>query len=327
MSKLRVILGVALVLALAAFAASEWQRSARLSRELISMREKCDEAESALRSISLVKEAETQELRELRDQTLALSNRAERLEAELAAAKRSRAPDAPHESANPAQAMPEESAEPLTVAVLQGDLAALDTLADLTRKAVSANRPGMTSDEQERLSAQLRPIWAAFDTLADAASRGDENALQALVKSARMPDLSGLAMKSLGKLAGQGLEGALNVVLDPTKYGIEVPFASTVAALKPAAENGSPRAIEALAAVASNDSQQPLWYMAADALGRSAESGNPTAIEALISFSRSTNQSTLRAVRAGLGAAAANQNERAIQALRNMSSQQTATGP
>ena len=206
------------------------------------------------------------------------------------------------------------------MAALQGDLAALETLAAMTQEASSANHPGMTK-EQEKLSAQLRPIWAAFDALADAASRGDKNALQALAKSARMPGLSGLAMNSLGKLAGQGSEGALNVVLDPLKYGIDVPFASTVEALKPAAENGSSRAIEALAAVAANDTQQSLWYMAADALGKAAESGNPTAIEALISFSRSTNQSILRAVRSGLGAAAANQNEQAVEALQNMRSE------
>ena len=222
----------------------------------------------------------------------------------------------PHENAT------EDVAHRLAIAVLQGDLAALDTLAEMTRGAVSAHHPNMTPDEQEKYVANLRPIWAAFDALAEEASQGNENALRALAKTARMPDLSGLAMKSLAELAGRGSEGALHVVLDPQKFGIDLPFASTVGALKPAAESGNPRAIEALAAVAANDDQQPLWFMAADALRKAAESGNSAAIEALISFSRSTNQSVLNAVRTGLSAAAANQNARAIEALPTLSARQ-----
>jgi hypothetical protein len=132
--------------------------------------------------------------------------------------------------------------------------------------------------------------------------------------------LSGLAVKSLGDLAGRGSEGALNIVVDPQRFGGDVPFASTVGALKPAADNGNPRAIEALAAVAADDNKQALWLMAADGLRSAAESGNPVAIEALISFGRSTNQSVLNSVRAGLGDASANQNTRAIEALRDLSS-------
>lgn len=197
----------ALVLALAAFAVFEWQRSTRLSGELNSMREKLADIESAKPSLDSAKEGEKQELRGLSDQILALSNRATGLEAELAAAKRAQARDALQERASLAQAAPEESAEHLARAALKGELAAIDTLAAMTREAASGNHPGMTSEEQEKLSDQLRPIWAAFDTLADAASRGDKNALQALARSARMPDLSGMAMNSLGKLAGQGSEG------------------------------------------------------------------------------------------------------------------------
>jgi hypothetical protein len=80
----------------------------------------------------------------------------------------------------------------------------------------------------------------------------------------------------LGSLRGS--EGALNIVLEPQRFGIDVPLASTVGALKPAAQNGNARAIEALAAVAANDGQQPLWYMAADGLQRGGErTRNPTA--------------------------------------------------
>jgi hypothetical protein len=308
------------VLILVAFGVFEWQQNARLERELTSLHGKLTERDAAQeRSVHPATEPEDPQIALLRRQNVALSNRVNRLEAELVAARRSRDQVSAQASMSSPEAATEDVAHRLALAVLQGDLAALDTLAEMTRGTVSAHHRNMTPDEQEKYVANLRPIWAAFDMLAEEASQGNENALQALAKTAKMPDLSGLAIKSLGELAGRGSEGALNVVLDPQRFGIDIPFASTVRALKPAAESGNPRAVEALAAVAANDNQQPLWFMAADALGKAAESGNSAAIEALISFSRSTNQSALNAVRAGLSAAAANQNARAIEALRELS--------
>jgi hypothetical protein len=318
-----VILAAALLLL--GFGIFVWRRNISLRRELVLAQGKLAEQEALQeQSEADLQERENHKRSLLENEKAALSNRVNRLEAQLLTAQKLHDQRATTQGTKPPQSSPEESAEQLTTAVLQGDFAALDTLAAMTRKAASANRPDMTSDEQEKLVAGLRPIWAAFDTLADQASQGNQNALQALAKAARIPELSGLAIKSLGQLAGRGSEGALNIVLDPQRFGIDVPFSSTVSALKPAAESGNPRAIEALAAVAADDNQQPLWFMAADALRKPAESGNSVAIEALISFSRSTNQSVLNAVRIGLGAAAANQNERVAEALRNLNARQTA---
>jgi hypothetical protein len=104
--------------------------------------------------------------------------------------------------------------------------------------------------------------------------------------------------------------------LEPGKYNI--PLATAVGALQPAADSGNQKAIDALAAVSADGTQGPLWYLAAHGLEKAAESGNSVAIDTLIALSGSTNRNVQMAAAAGLRAAAANQNVKAAEALRQM---------
>ena len=104
--------------------------------------------------------------------------------------------------------------------------------------------------------------------------------------------------------------------------GVPYPLSSsTIGALKPAADNGNQKGIDALAAIASDQSQHGLWFLTADSLGNAAASGNSAAIDALIAMSSDTNQSVRRVVISGLQRAAANQNPKATDALRQMNLQ------
>jgi hypothetical protein len=119
---------------------------------------------------------------------------------------------------------------------------------------------------------------------------------------------------SLGSLAANGDAGALDILLHPEKYGALL--SETVSALQPAAENGNQMAIGALAAIAANQEQQALWYMAANSLAKPAASGSAVAIDALIRMSTCTNQTIQNAVADALRGAAANQDVKAADALR-----------
>jgi hypothetical protein len=70
--------------------------------------------------------------------------------------------------------------------------------------------------------------------------------------------------------------------LNPDKNGLLL--SSTVGALGPAADNGNPQAIAALAAVLADEKKKPLWFMASECLQKAAASGNPTAVAALKSI-------------------------------------------
>ena len=89
-------------------------------------------------------------------------------------------------------------------------------------------------------------------------------------------------------------------------------------ALRPAAEAGNQRAIDALSAVTKDTKNQALWPAVADGLATAAESGNAPAVDALVNLSSSTNPSVRNAVVLGLKRAAANQNTKAAEALRSM---------
>jgi hypothetical protein len=93
---------------------------------------------------------------------------------------------------------------------------------------------------------------------------------------------------------------------------------SVTGALRPAADNGNQKAIDALSAVASDPDQAALWLLAANGLEKSAESGIAVAIDALAGMSASTNINVRNAVIPGLRAAAAKQNPKATEALRSL---------
>ena len=128
-----------------------------------------------------------------------------------------------------------------------------------------------------------------------------------------------MAVQSLGTLAANGNDGALDCLLDYQSYGF-LP-SGVVGALQPAADAGNQKAIDALAAVTQDSTQQPLWFMAATGLQKAAASGNSVAINSLSGLLSAAEPNARNAAITGLRAAAANQNPAAIQALRSVESQ------
>jgi len=260
----------------------------------------------------------SQELEQLRADKMNLSNEVLKLREQLASTK----PPQPEVklSQNAAQ---ENPGRLLGLAVAQGDPTALEKLMAMAKAELqyfNTNGVGMNDTERDVLSRQtFAPLQAAFDAITDEATKGNQAALQALSTAIQIPELQGPAIHSAGILAGNGDEVALQILLNPKHY--QVPLSSTIDALKPAADNGNQKAIDALAAVAANPDQQALRYMAADGLENAATSGNAVAIDALIAMSGDTNQNVRTIVMSGLQRASANQNARATEALRQMSIQ------
>src|SRR5207248_2569396 len=187
-------------------------------------------------------------------------------------------------------------------------------LAKAQHQSFKTNTAGLNDTQRGELSARtFAPLRSAFEVLGEAAVQNHPVALDAVARAILIPELKGLAVQAAGKLAGAGSEGALELLLTPQNYGI--PLSSSVSALRPAAEAGNQRAIDALSAVTKDDRSRPLWIMAADGLAKAAESGNPVATDALIGLTPSTNQYVRNAAVIGLKRAAANQNSRAAEAL------------
>jgi hypothetical protein len=174
----------------------------------------------------------------------------------------------------------------IAMAIAQGDPTALQRLSDFAKSQTeffNTNSVGLQGDELTAVwSKAFSKILTAFDSLGDEAIKGNANARQAIEQAVRMGYLRGPAVTSLGKLAGNGDENALQMLLNPEKNGFLQ--SSAVPALGPAADNGNPRAIAALAAVLSDESKKPLWFMASTGLQKAAANGNPAAIEALKSM-------------------------------------------
>jgi RNA polymerase sigma factor (sigma-70 family) len=225
-----------------------------------------------------------------------------------------------NETAGPS---PEDLGRELGLAVVRGDAGAFDKLlaeSQTEHQSFNTNNIGLDDTKRGELSSRtFAPINAAFDIISDAAAKDNQPALDALARALQINELNGLAIRSLGVLAGNGDAGALEILINPEKYGV-LP-ASSVGALQPAADNGNQKAIDALAAVAKDQKDQPLWYMAANGLTKAAAAGNPVAIDALISMSSSTNRTVQNAVAQALRGAAANQNAKAAETLRLMGKQ------
>jgi len=208
----------------------------------------------------------------------------------------------------------------LGMAVVRGDAGAFDKLlAEIKTEQQSFKTNNIGLNDQQRREVSLRtftPINAAFKVIEEASVNGSQPALDALARSLQIPELRGLAVNSLGGLAGNGDAGALEVLLHPEKYGALL--SGTIGTLQPAADNGNQKAIDALAAVATDQKNQPLWPMTANSLAKAAAAGNTVAIDALISMSSSTNRNIQNAVAETLRGAAANQNAKAAEALHSM---------
>ncbi|HAO77440.1 MAG TPA: hypothetical protein DCQ92_00415 [Verrucomicrobia subdivision 3 bacterium] len=211
----------------------------------------------------------------------------------------------------------------LGMAVVRGDAGAFDKLlAEIKTEQQSFKTNNIGLNDQQRREVSLRtftPINAAFKVIEEASVNGSQPALDALARSLQIPELRGPAVNSLGGLAGNGDAGALEVLLHPEKYGALL--SGTIGTLQPAADNGNQKAIDALAAVATDQKNQPLWPMTANSLAKAAAAGNTMAIDALISMSSSTNRNIQNAVAEALRGAAANQNAKAAEALRSMGKQ------
>jgi hypothetical protein len=198
----------------------------------------------------------------------------------------------------------------------------MDKLVAMARaefRSFNTNEIGLNDFGRSDLARQtFAPLHAAFDALTEEATKGNQAALQAISSAIQIPELQGSAIKAVGILAGNGDDGALQILLNPSDY--QVTLSSAIGALKPAADNGNQKAIDALAGVAANPNQQALWFMAANGLETAAASGNVAAIDALVAMSGATNQSVRVAVMSGLQRAP-NQNAKATEALSQMSIQ------
>jgi hypothetical protein len=93
-------------------------------------------------------------------------------------------------------------------------------------------------------------------------------------------------------------------------------LAITVGALKPAADAGKQKAIDALAAITKDEHRTALWVITAQSLAKPAEAGNAVAIEALIRILGNKNLRNFALP--PLQTAAANHNAQAMETLRAM---------
>jgi RNA polymerase sigma factor (sigma-70 family) len=250
-----------------------------------------------------------------------------KLRSEITMLKRNPANQKPADvSASPTETVksPEPSSadvgRELGAAVVRGDAGAFDKLlaeSITEHESFRTNIIGLDKQQQYELSMRaFAPINAAFKVIAEAADNGSQPALDALTRSLQISALNGLAVNSLGGLAGKGDTGALEVLIHPEKYGALL--SSTIPPLRSAADNGNQTAIDALAAVAADPKNQPLWPMTANSLAKAAAAGNTVATDALISMSSSTNQIIQSAIIEVLRTAASNQNAKAAEALRSM---------
>ncbi|EEF61854.1 RNA polymerase, sigma-24 subunit, ECF subfamily [Pedosphaera parvula Ellin514] len=320
---------IAASVAVAAVVAVQWYQIASQNRQVDILREhqavkvvRAPEAKPGFNQI------ETHELEQLRTEKVRLNNELSQLRKQLALQKPLEAQTAPTQALLNTSPFSEQEvlARRLAEGVAQGDPTALGKLTELSatlHQEFNAKVPTLKTDQERGdFSRQLfAPLHSAFDILGEEAAKGNENALKAFGRAIQIDYLKGNAISSIGDLTGHGHEGLVDLLIDPKRFNINIPLSSTLSALKPAADSGNEKAIEAIAAVAMDGNAQPLWFLAANGLGNAAESGNSTAIDALINLSTTTNQSVRNAVVSGLKRAAANQNAKAAQTLREMGAQ------
>ncbi len=181
---------------------------------------------------------------------------------------------------------PADLAKQLALAIIQGDPTALEKLNEYGKsqgKFYITNRVGLSDDESAALSNKVfGGIMKAFDLLSAEAAKGNTNAMQAIEQALQMGSLEGAAVGALGDLAGRADEKALEILLNPERYGLLL--SPTIGALQPAADNGNERAIAALASILGDETKKPLWHMASQSLQKAAASGDPVAIAALRSM-------------------------------------------
>ncbi|MGV3772966.1 MAG: hypothetical protein ACO1QB_08695 [Verrucomicrobiales bacterium] len=163
--------------------------------------------------------------------------------------------------------------------ILQGDRSGLSGLSELSREAHSLLNTNKSTGFDPFL--ELRQ---AFIRLGQAAGAGDLQALNALWRATRDDYLSELAVAGLGEAAALGQEDAMEMLLNPTEFGLLE--SNTLNALATAAQNLNARAIEAMASFAYQPENSALWNITASGLEPAALAGNDVALEALVEIAR-----------------------------------------
>lgn len=199
----------------------------------------------------------------------------------------------------------------LAVAAESGDSNALNQLSIICSS--TAARQAAASDRGDR----FRDFRLAFNNLGSRAGRGDDSAVEALLRASQMEALQGFAVGGLGIAAGLGNQQALEPLLHPVES--HIPPSLAVPALEAAADNGNQKAIAGLAAVANDPEQQGDWYMAALGLQKAAAiAGNDTAIRALGVLAKTGNDDVRKQAVSILKTAASNHNDSATEILRQL---------
>ena len=189
-----------------------------------------------------------------------------------------------------------ESMAALGLSASRGDFSALEKLGEAARARIK-----LRTNEQQYV---LGEVQVAFDVLAEEAAKGNETAFQALFRASQMKTqhLSGLAIRALGDAAAAGHDRAVEVLVNPERY--QLLRSSTISALRGAAQNGNPRAIESLAEVARDPEASALWGHVTQGLQNSAVAGNETAILSMAAIAKSEGKPGRRMALAALQDAA-----------------------
>jgi RNA polymerase sigma factor (sigma-70 family) len=282
------------------------REQAPLTQQIQQLQSERDEATQALAQLR----AENRRLNQNQSELLELRGKAARLLQQTAAETANTSP----------RPLAEDPGRELGLAVVRGDLAALEKISVLAKAELTdfnTNSPGLDDTQRSELSGRtFAALASAFQVIEAAAMQGNQNAIDAVLKSAPLPELQGNAVQAIGALAGNGNNDALAVLLNYDKYGFTL--SSTVGALQTTAGNGNQQAIDFLSAVTKDENDAALWYMAASGLAKAAESGNPAAIDALAGLAANTEPNVRKVVVAGLRGAATKQNAKALATLQAM---------
>jgi RNA polymerase sigma factor (sigma-70 family) len=326
----KVLIGASVVVA-AGVGIYETHKASALRSQVRTLQQQQEAVAEENRQLSTARDEERRQLVALRDENERLNRNSSELaslRSEVALLRRNQAaaleqtaqtPVAPG-STSPSGPTPEDIGRELGAAVVRGEPDAFGKLVELSKAShasFNTKSVGLNDTQKDELSRQaFAPLNVAFKVIGESATGGNQVAVDAVVRAMEFPELKGGAVQCIGALAATGNEAALEVLLNPEKY--DFPLSSAVSSLRGAADAGNQKAIDALATVASDSKHVALWMMTADGLQNAARMGNPVAIDALVSMSGATNLNVRKAVLPGLRAAAAQQNTKAVEALRAM---------
>ncbi len=161
-----------------------------------------------------------------------------------------------------------------------GDLAAIDELAELYVKA----RDATPQDSAARRTVSTQ-FLKAFQLLGENAAH-DQRAWTSLKYAAAKPDIRGFGIKAYGQAAAAGSDDAMAQLVNYEKNGWLL--SSVVSAMiLPASENRPP-AVEFLQNVLADPEAKPLWRMASIGLEGAAAKGNAAAAAAVADYKQRT---------------------------------------